>query len=274
MATPINNTAGATYQFSGGTEVLTATSNENVVVLQESSGLTITKTANPSTFLTGDIITYTVRITNNSSSYFNGVRIIDDLGGGALAYVVGSGSLTTSTQTYPVTPVAVSPLTFTLQQLAVGASMTLTYRSQVVFNLPSTTTSITNNVRGIGYTASGTIVGSDSETIVKKNSLSLDISKTASETEVMPNQSFSYYITLNNLNTVDAIILSITDQLPSNFTLTGVSLKIGTGSTTNLNATDYTLTTGNLFTLPSSSGPFVTVPAGGSTVVTLTGYFN
>lgn len=274
MATPINNTAGATYQFSGGTEVLTATSNENVVVLQESSGLTITKTANPSTFLTGDIITYTVRITNNSSSYFNGVRIIDDLGGGALAYVVGSGSLTTSTQTYPVTPVAVSPLTFTLQQLAVGASMTLTYRCQVVFNLPSTTTSITNNVRGIGYTASGTIVGSDSETIVKKNSLSLDISKTASETEVMPNQSFSYYITLNNLNTVDAIILSITDQLPSNFTLTGVSLKIGTGSTTNLNATDYTLTTGNLFTLPSSSGPFVTVPAGGSTVVTLTGYFN
>ena len=273
MATQINNQASTTYQFSGGTEVLTATSNENTITLKDASGLTITKTANPTTFSAGDIITYTVRITNNSSNYLNGVRIIDDLGGGNLAYVVGSGSLTTSTQTYPVSPVAVNPLTFTLQQLGVGSSMTLTYKAQVIFNLPGTVSSITNNVRGIGYTSTGTITGSDSETILKKNSARIDLSKTSSLESVEKNQSVSYFLTLNNLNTVDAIVLTVTDQLPDDFVLTNVYLKIGSGPDIELAATDYNLTSGNLFTMPSSSGPFVTVPNGDSTVVTLTGYF-
>ncbi len=274
MATQINNQASTTYQFTGGTEVLSATSNENTITLQDTNGLVIEKTATPSTFEAGDIISYSVRITNNSGSYLNGVRIIDDLGGGNLAFVVGSGSLTTSSQTYPVRPIATNPLTFTLQQLAIGETMTLTYRSQVIFNLPSSVTSITNNVRGIGYTATGTITGADSETILKKNSLRLDVSKSASETEVDLNQSFDYIITLDNSNSVDAIILTITDQLPTNFTLTGVGLKIGGGAETSLSSSDYTLTSSNLLTIPSPTGPFISVPANGTTVLTLTGYFS
>ena len=274
MATQINNQASTTYQFAGRADVLSATSNDSTVMLNDASGLTITKTASPTTFVAGDIVTYTVRITNNSGSFLNGVRIIDDLGGGSLAYVVGSGSLTTSTQTYPVTPIAVNPLTFTLQQLGVGSSMTLTYKSQVVFNLPGTTSSITNNVRGIGYTSTGTITGTDSETILKKNSERVELSKTSSLNDVERNQEISYYLSLENLNTVDAIVLSITDQLPSNFVLTSASLKIGSGPNTPLSGTDYTLTSSNLFTLPSGSGPFITVPSGDSTLVTLTGYFN
>ena len=273
MATQINNQASTTYQFSGGTEVLTSTSNENTITLRDASGLTITKTANPTTFSAGDIITYTVRITNNSSSYLNGVRIIDDLGGGNLAYVVGSGSLTTSTETYPVSPVAVNPLTFTLQQLGVGSSMTLTYKSQVIFNLPSSVSSITNSVKGIGYTSTGTITGSDLETILKKNSARIELFKSASVDSVEKNQPVSYFMTLNNLNSVDAIVLTVTDQLPTNFVLTNVYLKIGSGVEIELNATDYNLTSDNLFTLPSASGPFVTVPSGSSTIVTLSGYF-
>ena len=104
--------------------------------------------------------------------------------------------------------------------------------------------------------------------------MSVEISKSASETEVVAEQVFDYYITLENLNTVDATVLTITDQLPTNFTLTEVSLKIGAGADTTLVATDYTLSSGNLFTLPSSTGPFITVPAGETTRVTLTGYFN
>ena len=273
MATQINNQASTTYQFLGSSEVLTAVSNENTITLLDSSGLSVTKTANPTTYLAGDIITYTVTITNNSSSYLNGVRIIDNLGGGNLAYVVGSGSLTTSTETYPVSPIATNPLTFTLQQLGVGESMTLTYRSQVIFNLPSSVSSITNTITGIGYTATGTITDTDSETILKKNSAQVELIKTSSLDTVSENQPFSYYLTLNNLNTTPAIVQQITDQLPLGFVLTDVYLKIGSGTNTELNATDYTLTSGNLFTLPSSSGPFVTVPSNGTTVVTLTGYF-
>ena len=168
MAIPINNEASTTYQFNGSSEVNTAMSNEHTIMLENAQGLNITKTGSPTEFLAGDIITYTVKITNTSASFLTGVRVIDDLGGGNLAYVVGSGSLSTSSGSYPVSPVATNPLTFTLQQLNVGGTMTLTYKSQVIFNLPSTVSAITNSVRAIGYTSSGTVNGGASFTIQKK----------------------------------------------------------------------------------------------------------
>ncbi len=274
MASTIINEATTTYQFTGSSEVQTATSNENSIVLEDSQGLTITKTATPSEFVAGDIISYTVTITNSSASYLTGVRIIDDLGGGNLAYVTGSGSLNTGSQVYPVSPVATSPLTFTLQQLNVGGTLTLTYRCQVIFNLPSSVSSITNNVRGIGYTSSGTVNGTASATIQKKNSVSMAITKTASVTEVYPNQSFNYFITLSNNSSSNAVAQTTIDQLPTNFVLTGVSLKIGSGAATTLSSSDYTLTSGNLLTIPSLTGPVVSVPANGETLITLTGYFS
>lgn len=274
MASTINNEATMTYQFNGSSEVSTATSNENTIILEDSQGLTLTKTGTPTEFIAGDIVTYRIQITNTSASFLTGVRIIDDLGGGNLAYVVGSGSLSTNSGSYPVSPVATNPLTFTLQQLGVGATMTLTYKCQVIFNLPNTVTTITNSVKGIGYTSSGTVNGFSSFTIQKKNSVSMSISKTASVTEVFPNQAFNYVLTLTNNSESDAVALETSDQLPSNFVLNSVSLKIGSGATMVLNATDYTLTSGNLLTVPSLSGPVVSVPAGGSSVITINGFFN
>ena len=128
--------------------------------------LSISKTSNTSTFSVGQIITYTVTITNTSDFNLDGVRIIDDVGGMKTAYVVGSGKLTYGSNTYPVWPIATNPLTFTLQELGSGESMTLEYKCQVIFNLPSSVSSITNTVNGIGY-LSGTITGSDTNTITK-----------------------------------------------------------------------------------------------------------
>ena len=273
MASTINNQASTTYQFSGSSETTTSTSNLSSVVLQDGQGLTLTKTATPTSFAVGDIITYSVTITNNSSSFLTGVRIIDDLGGGNLAYVVGSGSLTTSTQTYPVSPVATNPLTFALQQLGVGATMTLTYRAQVIFNLPPTIGSITNNVRGIGYTSTGTINGFANTTIQKKTDGDLVISKSASSTDVLPYQVFSYTITLSNGTDVQATAIETIDQLPSNFVLTSVSLRVGLGNNVQLSESDYVLLETNTLTIPSSTGSIVTVPANGNTIITITGYF-
>ena len=218
MAT-ITNDAEATYQFDGSSETLTAVSNVNSIELLDNTGLTLSKTASPTEFNAGDIIDYTVTITNNSSSFLNGVRIIDNLGGGNLAYVLGSGRLTVGSLTYAVNPIATNPLTFTLQQLGVGATMTLRYRAQVIFNLPSSINSITNVIQGIGYTATGTITGGTSATIQKKNSVSISLAKSASTATVFENVPFSYFLTLTNNNSVQATIESVTDQLPSNFVL-------------------------------------------------------
>ncbi len=274
MPTTINNEASATYQLLGAGTSETVSSNTQSLVLEDSQGLSITKTSVPSEVIAGDIVAYTVTITNNSSQYLTGVRIIDNLGGGNLAYVVGTGNLSIGSLIYPVTPVATNPLTFTLQELSPGATMTLSYRAQVIFNLPESVQSITNSVQGIGYTSTGTINGFANNTIVKKNSLDFSLSKTASETEVLPNQLLNYYLTLSNNNSVAAAVTSITDQLPTGFNVTGVSLKQGSGSVQNLSSSDYTLSSTNLLTVPSLTGPIINVSANSNAVITVSGYFN
>jgi uncharacterized repeat protein (TIGR01451 family) len=274
MPTTINNEASTTFQFDGSGEINSLTSNVNSVVLEDSQGLVLTKTASPTEFLAGDIITYTINITNTSASFLTGVRIIDNLGGGNLAYVLGSATLTTLSQTYPVTPIATNPLTFTLQQLGVGASMTLTYRAQVIFNLPQSVSSITNSVQGIGYTSTGTVTGYTSRTIQKKNS-SVDFSftKTATETNVYPNQLFTYRLTYVNESSNLGRVISITDQLASSFVITSIIYRVNGGVPVTLSPSEYELQLGNILVVTPTSGELV-VPADGTMIVDINGYFN
>lgn len=273
MAQTINNSASTIFSVDGGASE-SATSNVLPINLQSSSGLVITKSASPTTFLAGDIITYTVTITNSSSSFLNGVRIIDNLGEGNLAYVLSSASLTAGSTTYPVNPVATNPLTFTLQQLAVGATMTLRYRAQVIFNLPSTVSLITNTVQGIGYTASGTITGFANTSIEKKTESDFSITKTANVTDIMSGQPFFYYITLRNNQSSLVNVSSISDSLPSNFNLTSLSLRVGTNPPAILNSGDYTLSASNVLNVTSVDGTSITVPANSTSILTLSGYFD
>ena len=272
MPSTITNDATTTYQFVGSSNTGSVTSNTNTIVLLDNQGLNVTKTASPTTFAPGEIITYTITITNSTGVFLSGVRIIDDLGGGKLAYVVGSGSVT-STTTYAVSPVATNPLTFTLQQLNVGQSMTLTYRAQVIFNLPSYVQSITNTIRAIGYTSTGTIQGFASSTISRESSETISISKSSSVSEVLPRQPFSYFLRFSNGTETNATATETVDNLPDNFVLTSVELQIGNNQPQTLNGTDYELSSGNVLTIPSLTGPIVTIPAGSVSVLTINGYF-
>lgn len=272
MPTTINNEATTSYQFVGSSNTGSVTSNNVKVVLLDNQGLNVTKTATPTTFTPGEIITYTITISNSTGSFLSGVRVIDNLGMGNLAYVVGSGSVT-STTTYAVSPVATNPLTFTLQQLNVGQSMTLTYRAQVIFNLPQSVSTITNTVRAIGYTSTGTVEGFSSSTIVRESVSAISSTKSSSDTEILPRQPFSYYIRLANGTEINATATETVDDLPDNFVLTSVELKIGSNPTQTLNATDYEVSSGNVLTVPSLTGPIVTVPAGSVTIITINGYF-
>ena len=273
MSQTINNSASTVYTL-GGDPSSTATSNVLPINYTSSNGLILTKTSDKETFSAGEIITYTVTITNNSSNYLNGVRIIDNLGGNNLAYVLSSATLSTGTQTYPVNPISTNPLTFTLQQLAVGATMTLTYKAQVFFNLPPTVSLITNTVQGIGYPYSGTITAYANNTIEKKTESDFSITKSSNLTDVSAGQTFNYYITLKNNTTNAASISSITDSLPDNYNLTSASIKVGNSPAVTLLGTDYTLSSNNLLNVISVAGSSITVPANGSTVLTLTGNFS
>ena len=273
MSQTINNSASTVYTL-GGEPSSTATSNVLPINYTSSGGLILTKTSDKNTFSAGDIITYTITIKNNSSSYLNGVRIIDNLGGNNLAYVLSSASLSTGSGSYPVNPISTNPLTFTLQQLAVGATMTLTYKAQVFFNLPPTVSLITNTVQGIGYPYSGTITAYANNTIQKKTESDFSITKSSNLTDVSSGQSFNYYITLKNNTSSAASISSITDDLPNNYNLTSARIKIGNNPAVTLIGTDYTLSPNNLLNVTSVGGSNITVPANSSTILTLTGNFS
>ena len=75
----------------------------------------------------------------------------------------------------------------------------------------------------------------------------------------------------NNTNS-NIISATTTDVLPSNFILTSVFLKIGNGNNIELLNNDYTLI-GNTLTIPSGSTFPVSVPANGTTLITVNGYF-
>lgn len=273
MAQTINNSATTIYNINGGATE-TITSNVLPINFQTTTGLTLTKTANPTTFSAGDIITYTIKITNNSSSYLNGVRIIDNLGGGNLAYVLSSATLTSGSTSYPVNPIVTNPLTFTLQQLASGSTMTLTYKAQVIFNLPQSVSIITNNIQGIGYTASGTITGYANSTIQKKTELGFSLEKSSNLTDVMSNQPFNYYIKHTNNTNSNANVSSITDNLPDNYNLMSASLKVGSNNPIILLSSDYTIDQNNSLVVTSVAGQSIVVPANDIAVLTLNGYFD
>lgn len=272
MSETINNNASVVYSFDGST---TSTANSNVLPInfENTGNLTVSKSSNVDTFSAGDIITYKITITNNTGSYLTGVRVIDNLGGGNLAYVLSSANLTVNGQTYPVSPISTSPLTFTLQQLGASQTMTLTYKAQVIFNLPSTVSMITNTAQIIGYTSTGTVSSYATDSIQKKNSVPFSLTKTSNATDVKPNQVFDYYLTLTNNTNNIALISSLTDQLPANFKVTSIKLKTGASPEVTLPESDYTLSSTNLLQIPSSTGTAVIVPATGSTIVTISGYF-
>ena len=152
--------------------------------------------------------------------------------------------------------------------------MTLTYKAQVVFNLPTTITEITNSVEGIGYTSSGTVTGFTNSTITRNSTSTVEIAKSASASTVVPNQSFTYFLTISNGESEEVTVSNITDQLPSAFTVTSLKMKVGTATETTLVSSDYTLSPSKELVVTKVNGSSITVPANGTTVLSITGYLS
>ena len=272
MAENIMNEATISYVFSGSTEARTDTSNVTNVTLRDANGISITKTSGSTTFVPGGTITYVVTITNTGTSWFSGVRITDNLSGnGYLTYVPDSAVLFINSQYLAPEIASTSPLVFTLSPLSVGQTMVLTYTCRVPNTIPATVESITNTVEGIGYTFNSTATDTSSHTVTRSSVSEVNITKTASAESVAPGELFSYTLTLTNQGTTLANVTSVVDDLPEQFTISSIRLRIGTGATTTLSTSDYVLDSNNRLTIPSSTGPSITVPGSGSTVITITG---
>ena len=275
MPTTMSNQASATYTLAGSTEEITEVSNENQINLINETGISVIKSSNTETFVPGQRITFYVSITNTGSQWFSGVRITDNLSGtGYLTYVPNSASLFINGQWLAAQIVNTNPLVATLSPLSPGENYLLRYEATVNSNIPATINSLTNSVEGIGYTYNSTVTGNSSLTLERATTGSVTILKTASDSSVTVGQVFNYQIAITNSSNETATLSNIQDQLPEGFVITSVSLQTGSGVVRILDPSDYTVSPANEFNTPTATGQTITVPANGTSTLTIYGYFS
>ncbi len=269
MPTPLNNQASIRYNYSGaGTG--TAVSNTVTTNLLDRYTLAATKTPLSSTFRPGENVTYVIRVENNGSGDLYNVTIADDLGGGAdTPLVYNPASLRAYVDSIPVT---ISPvvqggtLTAVLPApLPAGTAAILVYTAQVRPDVDFTLQSITNTVAvtANGGAAAGpavTVTPSPTATLLRDSYAEVTLYKEADKQSVMAGEPLTYTFTLTNQGNQAADSVTLTDQLPTGFSVTQVSVSAG-GATTVLAPGDYTVAADNTITIPSTTGKAITVPA-------------
>lgn len=286
MATQINNTASVAYAY-GRSGVDSATSNVATTSLIEDYAISATKQSLNSSFRPGENITYSINVRNDGTEPLYLVTISDDLGGAGqpLSFVEGSGLSVVNGVTSTVVPTTINPLTFTLSSpLASGESATLVFVTRVSSSLAETIDEITNTAtvtarEGSSTGAIITVSPNPSTTLLLEDYAQLNVTKEVSASEIVPNQAFDYVITIENLGSLDATNVVVTDQLPAGFTINSISA-VTNGVSTSYEPADYTIdSTTNTLTLPTNDTKAIVVPASvggvsGITVITINGQIN
>ena len=289
MATITNN---GTINYTINGETLDLQSNTVATDLNVSYQASMTKTASPTQFIPGDVITYQLLIKNTGSGTLYNPGVSDNLGEptvsetAPLTYVTGSASayLYDSTDTV-VTPLDITSITvgsnveFTVSgTIPEGYYVVITYRTIVNTDIAATATSITNTavftaneggISGAEYTVSA------SETITRD---AVSIVKAATPDSVNPGDTLTYTFTLTNIENEPVTINTLTDQLPAAFDIADtITVRIGATTVTYTEGTDYTVTDGNLLVIsPAAASTPLSIPAAtagdaGITTITIIG---
>ena len=286
MATQINNTASVSYAY-GRSGLDSATSNVATTSLIEDYAISAIKQSLNSSFRPGENITYVVNITNDGTEPLYLVTISDDLGGVGtpLTFVEGSGLFIVNNTTSVVVPTTLNPLTFTLTTpLLSDESATLVFVARVSSSLSSTVEEITNTATVTAREGSTTgniitVTPNPSTTLLLEDYAQLNVTKEVSASEIVPNQPFDYVITIENLGSLDATNVVVTDQLPSGFVINSITA-VTNGVSTSYDASDYSIDpVTNTLTLPTNDLKAIVVPAAvggisGITVITINGQIN
>lgn len=283
MATTINNFASATYGY-GRDGQDSAVSNVATTSLIEDFAISGSKTALKTEYRPGENIAYQVYIVNNGTQPLYNVSVTDDRGGSntPLSFISGSAFLNLNGTNSQIIPTTSNPLTFTLTTpLDSGDQATITYMMRVNAGLSEDINSITNTAQitaneGVSTGDEIFVDPAPSATITLEDYAYLTILKDVSESEIVPGQTFSYTITLENSGNLEANGVVVTDTLPNGFTISSITSQTN-GVTQTFTPSDYTVDiVTNTLTLPSGSPLSLSVPAANSgvagvTIITITG---
>ena len=250
----------ATLTYNGGA------ANSNIVSGEIIEVITATKTATPSLYRSGDVITYVITLSNSGPSAVTGITVSDDLGAYTfgtlelvpLDYIDGtvryfSGGVLQPTPTVTAGP----PLTISGISVPAGGNAVVVYQTRVNDFAPlGAGGSIVNTATVSG----GGIVDpiTASATITSAEGADLSITKSVSPSTVTENGQLTYTFVIENNGNTEA---SATDNLAVSDTFNPIlsGLVVTLNGEALVEGTDYTYneTTGEFATVPSR----ITVPA-------------
>ncbi|MCX7423126.1 MAG: hypothetical protein NT013_26815 [Planctomycetia bacterium] len=239
--TNLNNTATVTGRETDSNPTNNQDSEPTVVITR--TDLEIVKTDDVDPVTAGNLLTYTMVVTNHGPSDATGVSVSDPLPTG-VTFV----SATTTQGTVSATN---GTLTGTLGNLANNATTTITVTVRVN---ASTTTNLNNTATVTGHeTDSNPSNNQDSEPTVVITRTDLEIVKTDDVDPVTAGNLLTYTMVVTNHGPSDATGVSVSDPLPASVTFVSATTTQGTVS-----ATNGTLT-GTLGSLANNATATITV---------------
>lgn len=250
----------ATLTYNGGV------ANSNIVSGEIVEVITTTKTATPSTYRAGDVITYVVTLANSGLSAVNGLSLSDDLGAYTsgmlqlvpLDYIAGTVRYFSDGILQP-TPTVISGAPLVISGISVPAGGNAVIVYQTIANAFAPLDAESTIVNTVNVTGSGIVNPvSASETITSADGAELSITKSVFPTTVTENGQLTYTFVIENRGNTEAVA---TDNLVVTDTFNPIlsNLAVSLNGTALVEGTDYTYNeaTGEFATVASR----ITVPA-------------
>ena len=262
----------ATLSYNGGS------TDSNIAYGEILDVLTLTKTAIPDTYATGDTVTYVVTLRNTGTTALTGLTLTDDLGGYdlggttvyPLTYVAGSAAafVNGAPQAAPAVT-AGPPLAFTGISVPAGGDAVILYQATVNNAAdPNTGATVVNTVTAAGAGLSAPVTAT--ETITATAAPNLTISKSICPTQVTDNDRVTYtFVSQNTGNT--AVIATDNAAITDTFDpiLTDLTVTFNGAAWTQGVQYNYTPATGLFATVPGQ----ILVPAATYTQDPVTGVY-
>ena len=247
----INNTITINDDGTNGTDQnLSNNSDTEVSSANAAPDLFVTKTDNGVNIQPGELLTYDVNYSNTGNQNSTGVVITETVPANTTFSTTGSTSGWSCTNG----AIAGTTCTFTIGNLNVGASGSLTYAVLVDSPLPGGVDTINNTITinddGTNGTDQNLSDNTASETTPVIAAPEISITKTDGITNLDPGQTNLYTLTISNNGNQDATGVVITDTLPS-------TLTVGT------------ISDSGIFTNPTITWPTITLAAGQSVTRTV-----
>lgn len=227
----IVNTANVTGSFvlvPGEPPVIVTGPSNTTLTTVNRGQFNVIKQVNRAATLVGDVLTYTVQITNTGTVTANDVQFID-VPSPSLEFVPGS------VQINGIPQVGLNPfIGFSLPDLAVGDSVLITFAVNVIAVPPSSSIMNTVRVTGDFELIPGeppfTITNSSNTTVTPVNRGSLDMQKEVDNSIVGVGETVTYTVRILNTGTADAMNVQFIDVLspeavfvPNSVTVNGVA---------------------------------------------------